>query len=238
MKKRLVLILLTLLAFVVFSQSQELELVDAYRMVDSDGYSFDYMLEEGPENESSKYIMRIFVKNNNEDAALCKYLSPEDMKGRIILVDDKYFWYLDRGMRSPIRISSRQMLFGQASAGDITRIIFSHFYEIEGREMESGSLRLDLKALPKKRAAYNTIKLYVNPESYKPYYALCYALSGQLLKKITYTSFGMYEGMEILTGMEISSLDGSDISRVTLMNFSLQKLDDLYFNKNLMSKIP
>lgn len=238
MKKNYYITIFLLLTNILFSQDQDLLKVDSYRMVEPSGFSFDFHLEEESKTKKSEYTMRVYVKDNSSNYAICKYLKPDKMKGRVILVDRKNFWYLDRGMKTPIRINSRQMLFGQASAGDITRIIFSDYYSLTSTTNEGEQLRLELKSIPKKGAVYSSIVLYVESGTYKPVFAECYAKSGKLLKNIEYTGFGIYKGNEVLTEMIISDADGRSVSRVSLLNFSSDKLDDRYFNKSQISRIP
>lgn len=232
------IILFLFITNTVFSLDENLLKVDSYRMFETTGFSFDFYLEESNGGEKSDYTMKVYVKDSSSDYAVCKYTSPEKMKGRVILVDGKNFWYLDRGMKSPIRISSRQMLFGQASAGDITRIIFSNYYNVISKSTVDQKLRLDLKSIKNKGAVYTRIVLFVEPHTFKPVMAECYAKSGKLLKKIEYTGFDMYKGKEVLSEMLISSTDGKSVSRVSLLNFSSDRLDDRYFNKAQISRIP
>ena len=238
MRKLSLISIFLLFVIPAFAQDEELVMVDSYRLIEKDGFSFDFTLSEKNGDEASDYTMRVHVKDTTGESAVCKYISPVKMKGRIVLVDGKKFWYLDQGMRSPIRISSRQMLFGQASAGDITRIVFYNFYSISEKTEADDLIVLKLKALPQKGAIYNSIHLYVEPETYKPVFAECFAKSGQLLKKIKYTDYGVYKGREVLTGMEISSADGNSINQIALLNFSSDKLDNRYFNKAFINRIP
>ncbi len=238
MTKNCNIIIFLFITNIIFSRDADLLKVDSYRMFETEGYSFDFHLEESDGNKDSEYTMKVYVKDSTSDFAVCKYLEPAKMKGRVILVDGKNFWYLDRGMKSPIRISSRQMLFGQASAGDITRIVFSNYYTVRSQTMVGQNIRFELKAIPNKGAVYNSMILIVEQNSFKPVRAECYAKSGKMLKKIEYTGFDLYKGKEILSEMLISDADGKSTNKVSLLNFSSEKLDDKYFNKTQIGRIP
>lgn len=191
--------------------------VDAYREYSTSGFSFDFGVTE---KSGSKSLMRVSLDSENKETSLVKYLEPKKYRRRVVLTIKNSFFVYDQGMFSPIRITPREMLFGQASAGDITRIAFSGMYSIEQVEKNEETWELSLKALPNMGATYDLIDLRVKRSDYKPIEAKCRGSSGILMKTITYDAFKIIDGKELLTEFTITEGQNSDSCKVVLDNFS------------------
>lgn len=194
-----------------------LQKVDAYREYSTSGFSFDFGVTE---QSGSKSLMRVSLETGNRDTSLVKYLEPKKYRRRVVLTIKNSFYVFDQGMMSPIRITPREMLFGQASAGDITRIAFSGMYSIESVAKNEGKYELRLKAIPDKGATYDLIDLTVNAADCKPVQANCKGSSGTLMKTIAYEGFRTIEGKELLSGFTITDFSTGDSCKVVLDNFS------------------
>lgn len=204
-----------------------LDEVDALRVYSEDGFAFDMIVTD---NEDKVSFMRIYV--NKYDESICAYQNGD--KGKYILLKDKSFWFYDKGMNSPIRISERQLLVGQASSGDITRIVFSELYDIMDFAEEGNEYILDLQAKKNGGATYDTVKLYVDKETSKPNKAECFSKTGIILKTIYYKEFKVIDGKDMLIGFEIVNELTKEASYVTLSTFKEEKLPASYYNKNYM----
>jgi outer membrane lipoprotein-sorting protein len=201
--------------------------IDALRVYSTDGFAFDMSVTD---DEGALSVMRIYV--NKYDESICAYKN--DAKGRYILLKDKSFWFYDKGMNSPIRISERQLLVGQASSGDITRIVFSELYDISGSSDEEEIYTLDLQAKKNAGATYDKIKLYINKKDIKPVKAECSSKTGIVLKTIYYNDFKKIDGKELLVGFKIVNELTKESSNVELADFKAEKLPANHFNKNYM----
>lgn len=190
---------------------------DAYREFSKSGFSFDFRVTE---SNGERSLMRVFLDSAGRDTSLVKYLEPRKYRRRVVLTVKNSFFVYDQGMMSPIRITPREMLFGQASAGDITRIAFSGMYSIESIAEGEGAYELRLKAMPDKGATYDLIDLTVASADCKPVRALCRASSGTLMKTITYDGFTAIGGRELLSSFTITDSANGDSCKVVLGNFS------------------
>jgi len=192
---------------------------DAYREYAASGFSFDFGVNE---SDGSSSLMRVSLAEGNRDTSLVRYVEPKKYRRRVVLTVKNAFFVYDQGMRSPIRITPREMLFGQASAGDITRIAFSGMYSIEGMETKDGRHTLHLKAIADKGATYDLIRLTVTASDCKPVRADCMGSGGSLIKTIEYDGFGVVNGKELLTSFTITDSASGDSCKVALGNFSAE----------------
>jgi hypothetical protein len=187
---------------------------DSYRAFSASGFSFDFS-SSGVEGDS---LMRVSVRTGAEDAALVRYLEPAKRRGRLVLVRGGSFWLLDKDMKSPIRISPRQLLFGQASAGDVSRIGFRSMYSVAGRNRSGGDIVLNLEAKSGAGATYDLVDLRTDSD-YRPVEASCRGRSGALIKTIRYLKYERVSGKETLTEFEILDEASGKTERVRLSNF-------------------
>jgi hypothetical protein len=190
--------------------------VDAYREYASSGFAFDFTLTEAG---GARSVMRVSLAEDNRNISLAKYTEPKKYARRVVLTVKNAFFIYDRGMAAPVRITPREMMFGQASAGDITRITFSGMYSVESAERRDGEIALSLKAIPDKGATYDLIDLRVNGSTYKPILAECKGASGTAIKTIAYDAFEMVQGKELLTAFRITDCATGKTSEVRLGNF-------------------
>ena len=83
---------------------------------------------------------------------------------------DNNMWIYFPSTRQPIRISPAQQLLGQVSNADVARVVYSIDYKAESVEEDTAGtdklLKLTLKAKTE-GAAYGSIKLWMNKDSYK-----------------------------------------------------------------------
>lgn len=215
-----------------------LKQVDEYRNFSDQGFIFDFEVKASNEQAASAgaepevSLLRIAIRDGNN--ALCKFIAPPKMTGQYLLMLDDSFWSYVKGMNAPIRIAKRQMLVGQVSTGDITRIIFSEMYEVGDIKIEADTLQLSLAALPGKGATYNKVLLLINKANSKPISAECYAETGIKLKTVRFTEYRPFNGKEILTRFEIFNELNKIKDEITLSNYTVQSLPAQYYNKNFL----
>ena len=205
--------------------------VDAYREYAKSGFAFDFTLTEA---NGSRSVMRVSLDGDNREISLAKYLEPKKYARRVVLTVKNAFFIYDRGMAAPVRITPREMMFGQASAGDITRITFGGMYSVESAERKDGAIELCLKAIPDKGATYDLIDLRVDGATFKPTLAECKGSSGTAIKTIAYDSYEAVQGKELLTAFRITDCATGKTSEVRLGNFSTATLPHASFTVEAM----
>ncbi|HNY18110.1 MAG TPA: outer membrane lipoprotein-sorting protein [Treponemataceae bacterium] len=205
--------------------------VDAYREYAKSGFAFDFTLTEA---NGSRSVMRVSLDGDNREISLAKYLEPKKYARRVVLTVKNAFFIYDRGMVAPVRITPREMMFGQASAGDITRITFGGMYSVVSVERKDGAIALRLKAIPDKGATYDLIDLRVDGATFKPTLAECKGSSGTAIKTIAYDSYEAVQGKELLTAFRITDCATGKTSEVRLGNFSTATLPHASFTVEAM----
>jgi hypothetical protein len=194
--------------------------VDSFRSFGGSGYSYDFATVEDTGEAS---LMRVSVllgdpAKGGMEAALVKYLDPVKQRGRAVLVRGNAFWLFESGMKTAIRISPRQLLFGQASAGDVSRISFRTMYALQSSEASEGGYRLRLKAKPGAGATYELVELRTGAD-YRPASAACMGANGLLMKTILYEGYERIGGRELLTSFSIRNEIDGKTTKVSLGNF-------------------
>lgn len=213
--------------------SERLKKADAYRLFQDKGFSFQYTLTDGGETS----VMKVYLKGSDRSAVLCVYTDPAPLSGRKILVDGNTFWMIDKNMRDPIRISSRQMLFGQASAGDIARLSFSDHYFIESGALNGNSVILVLAAQKGAEVSYPKISLELRADDSRPVKAELYAATGTLMKTIHYQKYGRVDGKVLLVAFKIVNALNNSESLVELSRFTTQTVNDRFFSREGMKAL-
>lgn len=203
-----------------------LEKADSFRAFNNTGFSYDLStLDE----EGAASLMRVSVRLIEEEAALVRYMEPANQRGQIVLVRGDAFWLYEPGMASALRISPRQILFGQASAGDLSRISFAAMYDVAAREDAKDLILLKLKAKPNAGATYELVDLYIDALS-RPVKALCKGKSGSLMKTIRYTKYEKLGGKTLLSEFVITDEISKRSERLSLSAFSAEMPPDAYFS--------
>jgi outer membrane lipoprotein-sorting protein len=189
---------------------------DAFRAYNDSGFSYDFS-SSGDDGQTS--LMRVSVRLRGEEAALVRYREPLKRRGQAVLVRGNAFWLYEPGMRNALRISPRQILFGQASAGDVSRISFLSMYSVTGRTESEGMLVYALKAKPGAGATYDLVDLSLTAD-FRPVKALCRGKSGTLMKTIRYEKYESIEGKVLLTEFVLVDEINKKSERMRLSNFS------------------
>ena len=213
------------------SPSSILAKVDSWREYAKGGFSFDFTLVD---EKGSASVMRVYLNGEGRDSSLGRYREPKKYARRVVLTVGNAFYVCDRGMASPIRITPREMLFGQASAGDITRIVYSGLYSVESSERKGDELALRLRAIPDKGATYELVDLRVKAENARPVAAVCRGPSGSAIKEISYDRFAMVGGKELLSEFTITDSVSGKSSRVSLGDFARETLSPSNFTVEAM----
>jgi len=104
------------------------------------------------------------VKARGNDAYV-EAIAPARVKGEVYLFNDRTIWYYKPGLRSPISISTRQRLTGQAANGDMASTNYARDYEgtLVGKEKVGAedTYKLELKAKGA-NVTYDRIRYWVS----------------------------------------------------------------------------
>jgi outer membrane lipoprotein-sorting protein len=126
------------------------------------GISWSVKIEtvEDGERQETAYL----VKARGVDAHV-ETTSPARRKGEVMLFNDRTIWYFKPGLQSPVAISARQRLSGQAANGDIATTNYSRDYDptVVGEEKVNGedTYKLELKA-KSKNVTYDKIHYWIS----------------------------------------------------------------------------
>lgn len=200
--------------------------LDSFRVYDEAGFSYD-LATTGDDGQTSK--MRVSVRVKGEEAALVRYSEPIKQRGQSVLVRGNAFWLFQPGMKNALRISPRQIIFGQASAGDISRISFGAMYSIDSRKEIGGAVEYRLKAKAGANATYDLVDLQADSDN-KPMKALCRGKSGSLMKTIIYEKYETYNNRLILTEFSIVDEVNKKSERLRMSNFDAKIPPDSEFS--------
>jgi outer membrane lipoprotein-sorting protein len=134
---------------------------------------------------------------------------PAVEKGRRILNDGDGLWmYLTRTSKL-VRLANKQSFMGSdASNQDLLRLSLRDDYDVEGaaRESVNGEQLLVVRLKAKDPAtAYDRVRLYVQPDGYLPRQQEFLAVSGKVIKRMTYAEPRMVDGAPFPTRVVITN---------------------------------
>lgn len=141
-----------------------------------------------------------------------------DGRGQKYLSTPNGFWFYAPRTRQAIRMTPAQLLRGQASVGDISRVSLSEDYaatvrpERDRRIGEARVWTLDLTARSQ-LATYPRMTLFVEQGTNRPVQADLFVASGRQLKTIRFGAVETVSGRRIIRS--ITYVDGLDPSRST-----------------------
>ena len=159
----------------------------------------------------------------------------------MMLMKGRDLWVFLPSVSQPVRLSLAQRLTGQVANGDIARANFSGDYtpKLAGTEKVSNQnyYVLELTAVDR-WVTYQRVRLWVGQDSYWPYKAEFYSLSGRLLKTCLYESFKQTAGRVRPTRLVMSdALREDEQSVLDYSNMKLRDLPDKIFSKDYLKKL-
>jgi outer membrane lipoprotein-sorting protein len=194
------------------------------------------ILKKGNTQTSNRLVTR--VKGYTKSLAIFK--EPPTQKDQVILMIDNNMWIYFPASRQPIRISPAQQLLGNVSNADVARVIYNIDYKAESVEEDTGGsdklLKLTLKAKTE-GAAYGSIKIWLDKDSYKLNKAEFYTLAGRLLKTIYYKGYKQLLGRERPTFYEIhDAVKKDEITTMEYLSMKIEDTPDNYFQRSFMDR--
>jgi len=113
----------------------------------SDGLAWTVKLEDVKDGKKSERTYRVRARG---DDALVETLEPPRQRGEVMLFNGRTIWFFKPGLHSPISLSAKQRLAGQASNGDIAATNYARDYTATSSVPEAvgdiSATRLDLQA--------------------------------------------------------------------------------------------
>ncbi len=185
---------------------------------------------------------RTLCVKSRQHNALVEYISPAKMKGTRILRLDRNMWFSKPGLKKPFAISTRQILVGQASNGDVSSTDYAGDYEaVNVSEVMLGSepcYLLDLRAVHKE-VTYDKIRYWVSKHELRGVRAEFLTVSGRMFKTATfeYDNTVMIEGkpFKFLSRMVITdAIVNSNVTTLIYSKIKFKKHPDSVFNINLL----
>ena len=216
MKRRILIPLLLILAARVQAADapQLLARVDSYRNP-IESFTMDIELTSITPQKSETSKFRVYGRGS--DKSVVEFTYPQTEKGKYLLMLHDAMWMYMPSTSRPIRISPMQRLMGQASNGDVARTSFTADYAATTATSDGDAWRLDLAAKDP-AVAYARVQLWVDKATYEPRRADFYVTSGKLIKRAWYREFGVMDGRNVVTAVEIEDLLRT--GNRTLMHYS------------------
>ncbi|NLE03608.1 MAG: outer membrane lipoprotein-sorting protein [Crenarchaeota archaeon] len=247
MKKRN-FILIAVMTFIMNSYSLEnQELLKKIDEVNSFGNDFAFEMEVTSFHGDSLILTNTlngFVQTtkNLEIKSLLYFISPNDVKGRKMLIEGKYIWALFPQTKNLIRLTPLQILLGEVAYGDVLRIIFSEIYEVNKIEenkidgIDYYFLNLIIKK-DKLGENYYAVNLKVEKQSLRIVYSEMLSSTNKLIKKVYYSDAMKYENKTINSLIKI--VDGVQPDNYSLLKYkkvAKKKVPSGFFNKEYLTK--
>jgi outer membrane lipoprotein-sorting protein len=168
-------------------------------------------------------------------------VNPPAERGRVMLLKGRDLWAFLPSVSQPVRLPLAQRLTGQVAYGDLARANFTGDYTptvlrtetIGGKE----HYVLELTAVDG-GVTYHRVIYWVEKETYHPYRAEFYTLSGRRLKTCRYEDFqSMGGGIRPTRLVMEDALRGEERSVLQYSNIRIGELPDKYFTKDYLKKL-
>jgi len=177
---------------------------------------------------------------------LVVYVDPPRDAGKMVLFRGNVLWFYDPASKDSIRIPPQQILFGQASAGDILteNLAVNYTATLLGTDTIEDAERvkrvcwhLDLKPA-NESATYDRVEYWVEQGTYNPIKAKFYADSGRLLKILYYRKFA--QSLDRVRPAEAVIIDAVNPALVTTLTFSdmqYRDIPDAWFQRDYLPQV-
>jgi outer membrane lipoprotein-sorting protein len=177
---------------------------------------------------------------------LIQFAQPARDAGKMVLLDNRAFWFYDPASKASVRISPQQRLTGQAAVADVLTVNLSLDYAatLSGEETiqdaehkDRACARLDLKA-SNPLATYNRIEYWIEKGTNYPIKAKFYSDSGRLLKILYYRGFHPVLG-RVRPGeaVIIDAVSSSLVTTVTFGDLAFQDIPETWFQRDFLPRL-
>lgn len=207
----------------------------------TDGIQWDIIMDAVENGREQHREFQVVAKGYN---CLVETLTPANVKGQKLLMQDRNMWFAKPGLSKAVPISPRQKLMGTAANGDIASTNYAGDYQIAGSEEETVQndpcLVLDLQAIDNK-TTYDRIRYWISKNRLVGVQAEFYTVSGKMFKTAAfeYQNIITINGKprEFISRMTITSaIIKDDVTTINYSKPSLKNVTDAVFNLNLLTK--
>ena len=177
---------------------------------------------------------------------LVVYVDPPRDAGKMVLFRGNVLWFYDPASKDSIRIPPQQILFGQASAGDLLteNLAVNYTATLLGTETIDDAERakrvcwhLDLKPA-NDSATYNRVEYWVEQETYNPIKAKFYADSGRLLKILYYRNFRpSLDGVRPAQAVIIDAVNPALVTTLDFTGMQYRDIPDYWFQRDFLPQV-
>ena len=223
------------------------ERIDAARIVEkaddirfpAQGFQVDARVTSITDGVRSVNQFRIL--SQNKDNTIVMTTAPASERGQTMLVKGQDLWVFMPNVSQAVRLPLSQRLTGQVANGDLARANFSGDYDPELLRIENLEGKeyylLELTAV-NRRVTYHRVLYWVEKDSYRPFKAEFYALSGSLLKTAHYRDDVMMAGAERPSRLFMQDpLKSGSHSLMEYSNMQLRDLPDRFFTHNYLRRL-
>ncbi len=207
-----------------------LQTVDNLRAPDEPGLKMDLAISTKQDPSPSLYIM---LRRRGVGALV--QAADGSQKGQKYLSTPKGYWIYVPNTRRAIRLTPLQLLRGQASVGDISRLRFSDDYDAEYSEdaisvFEDQPCWVINLTARSKNAPYASVRLLINQDTGAPVQAELLAVSGRKLKTAVYSRPEEVSGRQIIqTTTYIDAIDETKQTDVRIDSIEKAKAPSFRF---------
>ncbi|PRX31738.1 outer membrane lipoprotein-sorting protein [Orenia metallireducens] len=202
-------------------------------------YQDSYLLEmecivsEGDKRDSSS--LKVYIYNGGE-RQMVTFTAPERLTDNKFLAIGTNTWMYKKGLHRPIRVSGSQKLFGDAGIGETVGIDYYRDYQIKEFKQSEKDYIFELIAKDSK-TAYQQVKLTISKDNYHIKQVILKAITGTLLKELTYSNYrkiGEHELADIAIKNLLQNQDR--VTELRYIDIENKKLSAKAFQPLMMGK--
>lgn len=225
--------------FAQLSASEIIKKVDEVRNPQMDYITSVEVVSYSLGHEPKSATYDVMVKG--KDRTIIKTVLPKVERGRILLMRDRNLWAFFPEVSKPLRLSMQERLIGEVSNGDIARTNFTGDYNAKLLRIEKlGAKEYYVLELIARSAevTYGKVTLWVEKETYRPFKAEFFAISGRLIKLCFYESYKMRANR--IRPTELVMDDPFIKGRKSVIKYDNMKIEEIpekYFSKEYMKKL-
>lgn len=237
--------LLSLLMFAVLSvasiaqdASDEalLSAMDEARFLASTSFAMTVeVVADRPDGSNQALVQLFFKEKDGESFSRIEFIQPEDMAGEVFVSgpDGTFLWNPD--LISPLKISDRQEVFGDASVAETVGIRFAKDYALVSRQAitsADGSAALEVKLEANAAdVAFQSATVTVDPDTFRPLRLRLFAFGGDPINDVTFEQYDELDGDAFVARQLIESqFAEANKTLLTITSIEAKDLSDDLFD--------
>lgn len=218
------------------SDGQLLQAFDDARFLQTTSFTMTVDVVADRPDGTQQATVKLYLKTiDGKDYARIEFLQPQDMVGQVYLStpDATYFWTPD--LVSPLKVSGRQSVYGDATVVETAGIQFVGDYSVASRSdvtLDNGNagLKVELQATDKS-VAYQSATVLADAKTLVPQQVTLYAQSGQPLNLDTFESYADLDGDSYVKEQLIENqLITENKTLLTITDIAAQDFPDSLFD--------